>query len=91
MLITLLSQEIVLIQEDLGPFVYYLGVEVVPHEHGLLSQYRYIKDLLTHNKMIDAKAVVTALPSNSTVMPFFRFALTNPACWESTPLIIYIT
>ena len=34
--------------KDLGPLSYFLGVEVVPYRHGLLlSQRRYIKDLLT--------------------------------------------
>ena len=38
--------------KDLGLLTYFLGVEVVPNKHGLLlSQRRYIMDLLTQTKM----------------------------------------
>ena len=43
-----------------GLLTYFLGVEVIPNQHGLLlSQRRYITDLLIQTKMQDAKAVIT--------------------------------
>ncbi|WJZ95273.1 hypothetical protein VitviT2T_014054 [Vitis vinifera] len=53
--------------KDLGPLSYFLGVEVVPHRNGLLlSQRRYIKDLLTRTNMQAAKPVHTPLPISSS-------------------------
>jgi len=41
-----------------------LGVEVLSHKHGLLlSQRRYITDLLTRLNMLEAKPVLKPLPS----------------------------
>ena len=47
--------------KDLGPLSYFLGVEVevVPHHLGiLLSQRRYIQDLLKRTNMADAKPIL---------------------------------
>ncbi|KAL6324620.1 hypothetical protein AAG906_013433 [Vitis piasezkii] len=55
--------------KDLGPLSYFLGVEVVPHRLGiLLSQRRYIQDLLIRTNMADAKPVLTPLPTSSTTI-----------------------
>ncbi|RVW86311.1 Retrovirus-related Pol polyprotein from transposon RE1 [Vitis vinifera] len=55
--------------KDLGPLSYFLGVEVVPHRLGiLLSQRRYIQDLLIQTNMDDAKPVLTPLPTSSTAI-----------------------
>ena len=55
--------------KDLGPLSYFLGVEVVPHRLGiLLSQRRYIQDLLIRTNMADAKPVLTPLPTSSTAI-----------------------
>ena len=55
--------------KDLGLLTYFLGVEVVPNKHDLLlSQRRYILDLLTQTKMQDAKTVPTPIPTSSTLM-----------------------
>ncbi|KAL6333900.1 hypothetical protein AAG906_039311 [Vitis piasezkii] len=55
--------------KDLGPLSYFLGVEVVPHRLGiLLSQRRYIQDLLKRTNMADAKPVLTPLPTSSTTI-----------------------
>ena len=55
--------------KDLGPLSYFLGVEVVPHRLGiLLSQRRYIQDLLKRTNMADAKPVLTPLPTSSAVI-----------------------
>ena len=64
--------------KDLGPLSYFLGVEVVPHRLGiLLSQRRYIQDLLKQTNMAYAKPVLTPLPTISAAIsltsgtPFF--------------------
>ncbi|KAL6337787.1 hypothetical protein AAG906_039745 [Vitis piasezkii] len=55
--------------KDLGPLSYFLGVEVVPHCLGiLLSQRRYIQDLLIRTNMADAKPVLILLPTSSTTI-----------------------
>ena len=48
--ITLISARFSL--KDLGPLTYFLGVEILSHQHGLiLSQRRYIADLLARAEM----------------------------------------
>ncbi|KAK9200192.1 hypothetical protein WN944_015388 [Citrus x changshan-huyou] len=55
--------------KDLGPLSYFLGVEVVPHRLGiLLSQKRYIEDLLKRTNMDNAKPVLTPLPTSSAAI-----------------------
>ena len=55
--------------KDLGSFSYFLGVEVVPHRLGiLLSQRRYIEDLLKRTNMDNAKHVLTPLPTSSAAI-----------------------
>lgn len=54
--------------KELGLLTYFLGVEVIPNQHGLLlSQRRYITYLLIQTKMQDAKAVLTPLPISPTL------------------------
>ena len=65
--------------KDLGFLTYFLGVEVVPNKHGLLlSQRRYIMDLLTQTKMQDAKLVLTPIPTSLTLMLTSGSHLLNP-------------
>lgn len=46
----------------MGSLSYFLGVEVIPHPCGLLlSQHRYIQDLLTRDNMANAKPVSTPM------------------------------
>ena len=66
--------------KDLGLLTYFLGVEVVPNKQGLLlSQRRYIMDLLTQTKMQDAKTVLTPIPTSPTVMLNSGSSLSDPA------------
>ncbi|RVW83187.1 Retrovirus-related Pol polyprotein from transposon RE1 [Vitis vinifera] len=54
--------------KDLGHLSYFLGVEVIPNDHGILSsQQSYIVDLLTRTKMMDAKPVHTPLPTSPPI------------------------
>uniref|UniRef100_A0A5B7AA01 Reverse transcriptase Ty1/copia-type domain-containing protein n=1 Tax=Davidia involucrata TaxID=16924 RepID=A0A5B7AA01_DAVIN len=64
--ITSLSQRFSI--KDLGSLNYFLGVEVVSTTHGLLlSQHKYIQELLDHTNMSGAKSVSTPLSSTSVL------------------------
>jgi len=69
---------------DLGNLSYFLGVEVLPHKHGiLLSQRRYITDLLTRLNMLDAKPVLTSIPSSaSAISLLYGSPLHNPTVYR---------
>jgi hypothetical protein len=48
--------------KDQGKLNFFLGIEVLPCDRGMfLSQVRYILDILTRTKMIDAKPVHTPM------------------------------
>jgi histone deacetylase 1/2 len=66
--------------KDLGNLSYFLGVEVVPHPSGiLLSQRRYIQELLARTHMEQAKPVLTPLPTNSSSLSLSSGSpLSNP-------------
>lgn len=52
--------------KDLGPLNYFLGIEVLPKPNGLLlSQHKYIRDLLQHTQLDGAKVVCTPLAATS--------------------------
>jgi hypothetical protein len=53
--------------KDLGNLSYFLGVEVIPQRQGiLLSQRRYIQELLNKTHMEMSKPVLTPLPTHSS-------------------------
>uniref|UniRef100_A0A2N9G9A2 Integrase catalytic domain-containing protein n=1 Tax=Fagus sylvatica TaxID=28930 RepID=A0A2N9G9A2_FAGSY len=55
--------------KDLGQLSYFLGVEVVPNQQGiLLSQRRYILDILARTHMTDAKPVLTPIPTSPPLL-----------------------
>lgn len=70
--------------KDLGDLYYFLGVEVLSHKHDLLlSQRRYITDLLTRLDMLDAKPVLTPIPSfASTISLVSSSPLQNPTVYR---------
>jgi histone deacetylase 1/2 len=70
--------------KDLGNLSYFLGVEVLPHKHGiLLSQRRYITDLLTRLNMLDAKPVLTPIPSSASAISLLSGSpLQNPTIYR---------
>ena len=65
--------------KDLGSLNYFLGVEVVPNKHGLLlSQRRYILDILAKTNMQDAKSVITHMPTHPAFHLNSGSFLSNP-------------
>ncbi|KAK0574940.1 hypothetical protein LWI29_031289 [Acer saccharum] len=71
--------------KDLGPLSYFLGVEVVPHKHGiLLSQRHYILDLLSRTNMSGAKPVQTPLPTSPLITLHFGKPLSDPIAYRTT-------
>ena len=75
--VTLLSQQFSL--KDLGQLSYFLGVEVISHPHGLLlSQRRYILDLLARTNMMEAKPVLTPLPTSPPITLHTGSPLSDP-------------
>jgi len=70
--------------KDLGPLSYFLGVEVVPHKHGiLLSQRRYILDLLSRTKMTGANPVQTPLPTSPPISLHSGTRLSDPSSYRT--------
>jgi hypothetical protein len=54
--------------KNLGPLKFFLGIEVIPNAHGvILSQQRYIKDILTRTKMLEAKPITSPMASSTTL------------------------
>ncbi|KAJ0908501.1 putative RNA-directed DNA polymerase [Helianthus annuus] len=54
--------------KDLGDLSYFLGIEVIPHNHYLfLSQSKYILDILTKANMSNCKSSPTPMSSSPTI------------------------
>lgn len=65
--------------KDLGTLSYFLGIEIIPNDCGiLLSQKRYILDLLARTNMLTAKPVSTPLPSNFIITKTAGTLLKDP-------------
>ena len=57
--------------KDLGTLNFFLGVEVISNPQGiLLSQHRYIMDLLLRTKMSEAKPINTPMASTTNLSTF---------------------
>uniref|UniRef100_A0A2N9HY12 Reverse transcriptase Ty1/copia-type domain-containing protein n=1 Tax=Fagus sylvatica TaxID=28930 RepID=A0A2N9HY12_FAGSY len=57
--------------KDLGNLNFFLGIEVLSNPHGIiLSQHRYIIDLLHRTKMSEAKPITTPMASTSSLSAF---------------------
>jgi hypothetical protein len=69
----------------LGNLNFFLGVEVIPNSQGaMLSQQRYILDLLTRTKMVDAKPVTTLMASSTSLSAFDREPFPDHTLFRST-------
>ena len=57
--------------KDLGKLNYFLGVEVIPNDHGtLLCEQHYILDILKSTKMIEAKPVSSPMSSTTNLTAY---------------------
>ncbi|XP_050136174.1 uncharacterized mitochondrial protein AtMg00810-like [Malus sylvestris] len=70
--------------KDLGPLHFFLGIQIISQNDGLvLSQAKYVKDLLTKTAMLDSK------PCSTPCLPYNRLVLddgqpyNNPALYRS--------
>jgi len=71
--------------KDLGKLPYFLGMEVVPLKSGLLlSQKRYILDLLKHTNMLEAKPISSPMSSSSSLSAFDGDSMDDPLLYRST-------
>uniref|UniRef100_A0A2N9HX01 Reverse transcriptase Ty1/copia-type domain-containing protein n=1 Tax=Fagus sylvatica TaxID=28930 RepID=A0A2N9HX01_FAGSY len=70
--------------KDLGCLNFFLGIEVIRNEHGaLLSQKRYILDLLKRNHMIDAKPVSSPMATTTVLSTLEGEPLADPTPYRS--------
>jgi hypothetical protein len=71
--------------KDLSKLNFFLGVEVTPLKSGLLlSQRRYILDLLKRTKMLEAKPISSPMSSSSSLSAFVRDPMEDPLIYRST-------
>jgi len=71
--------------KDLGDLHYFLGVEVLKMDSGLLlSQKRYIMDLLKKTNMHEVKPITSPMASSSTLSAFTGDPMDDPSLYRST-------
>jgi len=71
--------------KDLGSLHYFLGIEVIPVKDGLLlSQQKYIRDLLNKTNMADAKPVSSPMSSSSALSTFTGDPMEDLSLYRST-------
>jgi len=71
--------------KDLGKLNFFLGVEVTTLKSGLLlSQRRYILDLLKRTNMIEAKPLSSPMASSSSLSAFAGDPMEDPLLYHST-------
>ena len=71
--------------KDLGNLNFFLGLEVLPTTNGLLlSQKRYILDLSSKTKMLDAKPLSSPMASSTSLSAFEGDPLPNATLYRST-------
>jgi hypothetical protein len=70
---------------DLGSLTYFLGMEIQSHPHRLvLSQHRYIQDLLHHTNMSNSRPVATPLPPGPPPTLTMGELLLDPSEYRTT-------
>lgn len=82
-LLTALHQDFAV--KDLGAFNFFLGIEVLPYSWGvILSQHRYILDILNRTKMNEAKPINSPMASSTHLSAFEGDLFANPTLFRST-------
>ncbi|KAL0373128.1 UNVERIFIED_CONTAM: Retrovirus-related Pol polyprotein from transposon RE1 [Sesamum calycinum] len=67
--------------KDLGSAKYFLGLELARSSHGILvTQQKYITDILTDAHLLDAKVVTTPLPPGLHLKSDSGALLSDPGC-----------
>jgi hypothetical protein len=70
--------------KDLGPLHFFLGMEAIPTSDGLLlSQQRYILDLLKKSNMSEAKPIKTPMSTAHTLSLFNGDPFPDPSTYRS--------
>jgi hypothetical protein len=81
---TTLLQQAEFAIKDLGPLHFFLGMEAIPTSEGLiLSQQRYILDLLRKSNMSDAKPIKTPMSTAHSLYLFSGDPLSDPSSYRS--------
>ena len=71
--------------KDLGNLNFFLGVEVLPNSTRLLlSQKRYILDLLGKTRMLEVKPLISLMASSTNLSAFERDPLSDATSYSST-------
>jgi hypothetical protein len=71
--------------KDLGKLHFFLGIEVVPSSDGyILSQQRYIVDLLKRTKMLEAKPATSPMASSTHLSTYEGDIFFDPTLYCST-------
>jgi len=70
---------------ELGDLNYFLGVEVLHLQSGLLlSQRRYILDLLKRTSMLESKPITSPMSTSHTLLAFVGDPMDDPTLFHST-------
>jgi histone deacetylase 1/2 len=71
--------------KDLGSLIYFLGMEIQSHPHRLvLSQHKYIQDLLHCTNMSNSRPMATPLPPGPPPTLAMGELLPNPSAYHAT-------
>ena len=71
--------------KDLGKLHFFLGIEVVPSSDGyILSQQRYIVDLLKCTKMLEAKPAMSPMASSTHLSAYEGDSFLDPTLYHNT-------